>query len=112
MIGPEAVVTFDRVEGFRIVRALGYVQGVAVHPRDVLRDTLRGIGQLVGLAPLEYLTEAEKARERALEEMRLRADEIGANGIINVQFQTCESPQGTQVVAFGKAVVLEVAGAA
>jgi len=107
MIAPEAVVTLDRVDGFRIVRTLGYAQGVAVHPRDVLRETLRGIGLLVGLAPIEYLTEAEKAREESLAQMRKHGAAMGANGIINVQFQTSETAEGTKVACFGHAVLLE-----
>lgn len=107
MIAPEAVVTFDRVDGFRVVRTLGYVQGAAVRPRDVLREALRGIGLLVGLAPMEYLTEAEKAREDSLAQMREEADAMGANGILNVQFQTSETSEGTKVTCFGQAVVLE-----
>lgn len=107
MIAPDAVVTFDRVDGFRVVRAMGYVQGAAVRPRDALREALRGIGLLVGLAPMEYLTEAEKAREGSLAQMREAADAMGANGILNVQFQTNETSEGTEVLCFGHAVLLE-----
>ncbi|MDP9017142.1 MAG: YbjQ family protein [Candidatus Eremiobacteraeota bacterium] len=107
MLSRDAVVTLEQVDGFRIVRTLGYVHGQASRPRDMLRSTFRSIGAFIGLAPFEYLTEAEKAREECLESMRKHADSIGANGVINVQFQTSENNDGTRVMCFGQAVLLE-----
>ena len=107
MVPREAVVTFEHVDGFRIVKVLGYVHGQAVRPRDVLRATFRSIGAFIGLAPIEYLTDAEKAREESLEALRLHGSAMGANGIINVQFQTSDTNEGTRVMCFGQAVLLE-----
>jgi len=56
---------------------------------------------------MEYLTEAEKAREESLDQMRKAAGAMGANGILNVQFQTNETSEGTKVLCFGHAVLLE-----
>lgn len=107
MIEPHAVVTLDHIEGFHVVKMLGYARGRATRPRDVLRATFRSIGAFIGLAAIEYLTDAERAREEALEMMRKHADALGANGIINVQFQTSEGGDGTKVLCYGQAVVLE-----
>ena len=106
MISRDAVVTFDKVEGFRIVKTLGYVHGQAVRPRDIVRATFRSIGAFIGLAPIEYLTDAERAREEALDAMRTRAEATGANGVINVQFQITEGAEGTKVMCYGQAVIL------
>lgn len=108
MIAPEDVVTFDRVDGFRIVRSFGYAYGQATRPRNVLRATFRSIGAFIGLAPVEYLTDAERARTDCLAELLKKAEATGANGVIGLQFQTSETPDGsTRVLAFGEAVLLE-----
>jgi uncharacterized protein YbjQ (UPF0145 family) len=76
----------------------------------VLRQTFRNIGALIGLAPMEYLTDAERARAESLEALLRTAETLGANGVIGVQFQASEGPDGaTRVLAFGEAVVLDPA---
>jgi uncharacterized protein YbjQ (UPF0145 family) len=107
-ITPEAVTTFERVEGYRIVRSFGYAYGQGSRPRNVLRQTFRSIGALIGLAPLEFLTDAERARADSLDALLHKAADLGANGVIGLQFQATEGPDGgTRVLAFGQAVLLE-----
>ena len=108
MISPESVVTFERVDGYRIVKSFGYAYGQATRPRSVLRATFRSIGAFIGLAPIEYLTDAERARADCLAALLRKAEVTGANGIIGLQFQASETPDGsTRVLAFGEAVLLE-----
>jgi uncharacterized protein YbjQ (UPF0145 family) len=108
MIPPEAVVTFDRVDGFRVVKSFGYAYGQATRPRNLLRATFRSIGAFIGLAPVEYLTDAERARADCLSALLRKAEATGANGILGLQFQASEQPDGsTRVLAFGEAVLLE-----
>lgn len=108
MIAPDAIVTFERVDGFRVVKSFGYSYGQATRPRNVLRATFRSIGAFIGLAPIEYLTDAERARAECLAELLRKAEATGANGIIGLQFQASETPDGsTRVIAFGEAVLLE-----
>jgi uncharacterized protein YbjQ (UPF0145 family) len=108
MIAPDAIVTFERVDGFRIVKSFGYAYGQATRPRNLLRATFRSIGAFIGLAPIEYLTDAERARADCLTELLRKAEATGANGIIGLQFQASENPDGsTRVLAFGEAVLLE-----
>jgi uncharacterized protein YbjQ (UPF0145 family) len=111
-IAPEAVTTFERVEGYRVLRSFGYVYGQASRPRNVLKQTFRSIGALIGLAPIEYLTDAERARTDSLEALLRKAESMGANGVMGLQFQASEGPDGaTRVLAFGEAVLLEPAPA-
>jgi uncharacterized protein YbjQ (UPF0145 family) len=111
-IAPEAVTTFERVEGYRVLRSFGYVYGQASRPRNVLKQTFRSIGALIGLAPVEYLTDAERARNESLEALLRKAETMGANGVLGLQFQASEGPDGsTRVLAFGEAVLLEPAPA-
>ena len=111
-LAPEAVTTFERVEGYRVLRSFGYVHGQASRPRNVLKQTFRSIGALIGLAPVEYLTDAERARNESLEALLRKAETMGANGVMGLQFQASEGPDGsTRVLAFGEAVLLEPAPA-
>jgi uncharacterized protein YbjQ (UPF0145 family) len=108
MIAPESVVTFEHVDGFRVVKSFGYAYGQATRPRNLLRATFRSIGAFIGLAAVEYLTDAERSRTECLAELVRKAEGTGANGIIGLQFQVSETPDGsTNVLAFGEAVLLE-----
>ncbi len=100
--------TLDRIDGFRIVQSFGYISGAVTRPHNMLRATFRSIGAFIGLAAAEYLTEAERARGEALEDLRAKGESLGANAVVNLQFQTTESADGvTHVLAYGEAVVVE-----
>jgi uncharacterized protein YbjQ (UPF0145 family) len=108
MIRPEAIVTLERIDGFRIVRSLGVARGEASCPRSLLRSTFRTIGMFVGLAPFAYLTDAERIRKAALADLANAAERLGANGVVALQFDASERGDGSTFVrASGEAVVLE-----
>jgi uncharacterized protein YbjQ (UPF0145 family) len=108
MIDPESVVTFDRVDGFRVARSLGRARGEATRPPNILLATFRTIGELIGLSPPEIRTEVERARAECLASLISRAERLGANGVLGLQFQTVETRDGATVLsATGEAVVLE-----
>jgi uncharacterized protein YbjQ (UPF0145 family) len=105
MIARDDVVTFDELDGYRTVRTLGQVSGAASRPRNRLRSTFRSLGMLIGLAGAEFLSDAEQLRSDALEALRRRADAMGANAVIGLQFFVSEESDGScEVVAFGRAV--------
>lgn len=107
MIARENLVTLDAPDGFRVVASYGRVTGTAVRPHSMLRATFRSIGAFIGLAPLEYLTDAERAREEALEDLRGKASALGADAVIKIRFEAVESSDGsTRVLAYGEAVRL------
>jgi len=61
----------------------------------------------------EHWTDAERARNESLSALLAKADRLGANGIVGLQFQAIEHSDGsTRVLAFGEAVLLEPAPAA
>ena len=108
MIAPDAVVTFERLDGFRILQSLGTARGEAVTPRNLLRSTFRSIGSFIGFAPIDYLTDAERARAESLALLVSHAERLGANGVVGLHFDASELGDGsTRVRAFGEAVVLE-----
>jgi uncharacterized protein YbjQ (UPF0145 family) len=107
MIAKENLVTLDVPDGYRVLSSFGRVAGSASRPHNMLRATFRSIGAFIGLAPIEYLTDAERAREEALEELRSKASSLGADAVIKVRFDAMEEADGsTRVVAYGEAVRL------
>lgn len=97
--------TFEELDGYRTVQSFGYISGSASRPRNRLRSTFRSLGMLIGLAGSEFLSDAEQLRTEALEALRRRADSLGANAVIGVQFHVSEGSDGScEVVAYGKAV--------
>jgi uncharacterized protein YbjQ (UPF0145 family) len=107
MIAKENLVTLDAADGFRVASSLGRVTGSASRPHSMLRATFRSIGAFIGLAPIEYLTDAERAREEALESLRTNASALGADAVIKIRFDAVEDEDGaTAVVAHGEAVRL------
>jgi uncharacterized protein YbjQ (UPF0145 family) len=108
VIARESVVTFDELDGFRIVRTFGYVSGIASRPRNRLLSTFRSLGMLIGMAPGEFLSDAEQLRADALEGIYKNADAFGANAVVSLQFYVSEGTDGScKVVAFGQAVLAE-----
>jgi len=104
---PEAVVTFDRAEGFEIARSFGIVSGEASLGRNIFASTFRSIGAFIGIASLDCLTDAERARGDALAQLRDNAESLGANGVVRLQFAASERGDGsTRVIASGEAVLL------
>lgn len=107
MIAKENLVTLDAPDGFRVIASYGPVSGRATRPHHMLRATLRSIGAFIGLAPVEYLTDAERAREEALEDMRHTASHLGADAVIKIRFEAIEGEDGcTEVLVSGEAVRL------
>lgn len=107
MIAIENLVTLDAPDGFRVLTSLGRVSGTATRPHNMLRATFRSIGAFIGLAPIEYLTDAERAREEALQHLGSKAEAMGADAVIKIRFEALELADGsTQVVAYGEAVRL------
>ena len=111
MIAREAVSTFDDLEGHRIVKSFGYVSGIAARQRNRLRATFRSLGMLIGMSPGEFLSDAEHLRAEAMEGIYARADALGANAVVGLQFYVSEGTDGScKVVAFGQAVLAEPSG--
>lgn len=106
MIAKENLVTLDAPDGFRVLASFGRVTGRASRAHSMLRATFRSIGAFIGLAPVEYLTDAERAREDALEDLRAKASSLGADAVINIRFDAIEDDGTTEVLVYGEAVRL------
>ncbi|MEM2373593.1 MAG: YbjQ family protein [Thermoproteota archaeon] len=100
--------TTPEIPGKKIVRSLGIVFGQTVRTRGFLGRFAAGIEALVGGKSEAYLSEIEKARNEALEDLMRKAAAMGANGVVGVDFETSEILEGFIVItAVGTAVLVE-----
>ncbi|MCK6479601.1 MAG: YbjQ family protein [Planctomycetaceae bacterium] len=102
------VVNTETVPGRRISAVKGLVQGNTVRAKHVGRDIMAGLKNLVGGELKGYTELLVEARREATSRMMDQAEELGANGIVNVRFATSSITQGAaELYAYGTAVVLE-----
>lgn len=102
------VTTTPTIAGKRIVRTLGLVRGNTIRSRHVGRDILAFLRNIVGGEIAEYTKLLGEAREQAIDRMVEQAEELGADAVVSVRFQTTEVMQAAaELLAYGTAVVLE-----
>ena len=102
------VTTSPQITGKRVVRTLGLVRGNTIRARHIGKDIMAGLRSLVGGEVDEYGKLLTESREQALDRMLLQAEELGANAVIGLQFQTSVVMEGAaEMMAFGTAVVVE-----
>ncbi len=99
--------TFE-LPGKKIVKNLGVVKGIVVRSRSII-GTIGGSLQTILGGNISLFTElCEKTREEAFELMIKHAEEMGANAIVGVRYDTTELMQSvTEVLCYGTAVEVE-----
>lgn len=96
------------IPGKRVVRHLGLVQGSTVRAKNVGRDILASLKNIVGGELKGYTELLNEAREEATERMVRQAQAAGANAVLNIRFSTSSITQGAaELFAYGTAVVVE-----
>jgi uncharacterized protein YbjQ (UPF0145 family) len=100
----------ESVPGARVTRALGLVQGNTVRAKHVGKDILAGFKNLAGGELRAYTELLTESRNEAIGRMVAQAQQLGANGVVNVRFTTSSIAGGAaELYAYGTAVVLEQA---
>jgi len=96
------------IAGSRIVETLGLVRGNTIRARNVGKDIVAVIKNLIGGEIEEYTKMMGEAREQALARMMDQAAELGADAVTDVRFTTSVVMGGAaEMLAFGNAVLLE-----
>ncbi len=96
------------IEDKKIVKTLGLVRGNTVRSRNMGRDILASLKNLVGGEIEEYTKLMAEAREQALDRMMAEAGAMGANAVISVRFSTSEiMSAASEILAYGTAVIVE-----
>ena len=96
------------VAGRKIVKTLGLVRGNTIRARNVGKDIVAVIKNLVGGEIEEYTKMMGEAREQAVSRMVAQASEMNADAVTDVRFTTSVVMGGAaEMLAYGSAVLLE-----
>jgi uncharacterized protein YbjQ (UPF0145 family) len=104
------VTTTPGIEGKRITKYCGIVAGEAILGANIFKDLFAVVRDIVGGRSGMYEKELQRARDIALEEMQLAAQERGANAVVGVDldYEVLGDRNGMlMVTASGTAVVVE-----
>src|SRR5207248_10238745 len=106
--GHHMVSTTFELPGYRVVRTLDLVRGIAVRSHSIFGTIGASLQTLVG-GNITLLTNlCEKTRGEAFDLMLQHADELGANAVFGARYDATQIMQGvTEVLAYGTAVVVE-----
>ena len=99
--------TTDHVAGRETVETIGLVRGSTVRARNVGRDIVAGLRNIVGGEVTEYTKLMADAREQAIARMVAEAEGLGADAVVSTRLITASVAQGSaEIVAYGTAVRL------
>ncbi len=100
--------TNDCIEGKKVVKTLGLVCGNTIRCRHMGHDIKAWFVNLVGGEIENYTKMMAEAREQAIDRMVERAQNLGANAIVEIRFGTSMIMQfASEMLAYGTAVVVE-----
>ena len=80
--------TFVDVEGKEIKDTLGLVRGNNIQAKSIGKDIKAGFRHIAGGEIKEYTEMLAESREIALQRMIEKAEQLGADAIINIRFMT------------------------
>jgi uncharacterized protein YbjQ (UPF0145 family) len=104
------VTTTPGIDGRRITKYCGVVAGEAILGANLFKDLFAGLRDLVGGRSATYERELQRARDLAIEEMKQKAADLGANAVVGVDldYEVLGHANGMLMVsASGTAVVVE-----
>ena len=105
------ITTTENLPGYEIVHVIGLVQGNTVRARNVGRDMMAGLRNMVGGEISDYSRLMLDTRGEALERMVAMAEEQGADAVIGLRYETADIMQSAaEVFCYGTAVKLKRAG--
>jgi uncharacterized protein YbjQ (UPF0145 family) len=109
-VGQFVMATTPTIEGYNIKKVLGVVTGLTPRTRGVLGKFIAGIESMFGGEVTAFTVELEKARLEAMERVKRKALNLGANAIVGLDLETSDLGLQTGIVvisATGTAVIIE-----
>ncbi|HDL18379.1 MAG TPA: YbjQ family protein [Bacteroidetes bacterium] len=101
------VSTFE-ICGKKVVKTLGMVKGNTIRARNIGRDILAVLKNIIGGEIEDYTKMMAEAREQSMDRMIEEAEALGANAIIGVRFATSYMmSNASEILVYGTAVVVE-----
>ena len=102
------LVNTDFVTGKQIKETLGLVRGNTIQAKSIGKDIKAGFRNIAGGEIKEYTQMLAESREIALQRMSEKAEELGADAVINIRFMTSSIMGGAaEILAYGTAVSLK-----
>lgn len=99
------ITTTNTIEGKVIEEYLGIVSGEAIMGANVVRDLFASVTDIVGGRSASYENKLSQGRQIALEDMKVLANNLGANAVIGVDLDFETIREGMMMcVATGTAV--------
>ena len=80
--------TLEQIVGYKITESLGVVAGNTIRARHLGKDIVAGLRTVVGGEIKEYTGMLAESREQSIQRMIEKGEELNADGIIGVRFQT------------------------
>ena len=102
------ITTTDEIKDRKITEVLGLVRCNTVRARNVGRDIVAGLRNMVGGEIQEYSKLLAESKEEAFKRMVQRAEDLGANAVVGDRFATSMVAGGSaEILAYGTSVVVE-----
>lgn len=96
------------IAGHTITETLDLVNGNTVQSKHVGRDIMAGLKTLIGGEIAGYTEMLTEARESAQSRMIQKAEDMGADAIVNIRYTTSAIGQGmSEILVYGTAVKVE-----
>ncbi len=109
--GEILLTNIETIPGLAIVEHYGLVSGNTIRAKNVIRDILASLKNLIGGELKGYSKLLQDSREQAIERMKEQARQLGANAVVNVRFSTSSVTQGAaELYAYGTAVKVAAEG--
>jgi len=87
------------------VEVLGIVTGNTVRAKNIGKDIVAALKNIVGGELQEYTSMLADARQESLNRMINNAKDLGADAVVNVRFTTSQTMAGAaELLAYGTAV--------
>lgn len=101
------IVTTENIPGYAIEKVIGHVFGVVVRSRGISGNITALFRTVADGEFKEYTEMLEDARTRAVDRMNQNAEQMGANAIVMMRFDSTAIGQAmAEIVAYGTAVVI------
>ena len=92
----------------KVIKTLDLVKGNTIRARNIGRDIIAMLKNLLGGEIEEYTKLLAESREQAADRMIAAAEEMGANAIIGIRFSTSYIMQSAaEIMVYGTAVIVE-----
>ncbi len=102
------ITTTETIPGKEVSEILGVARGSTVRARNIGRDMMAGLKNIVGGEISEYTKLQANSRDQAIQRMMADAKKLGADAVINVRLSTSMIMQGaSEILAYGTAVKLK-----